>query len=119
MPGRHRETSSGSEMCLYVIAFFIPPLAVAMRSGHGVNGCDVLINICLWILGFFPGIIHAFWLVSKSFRYNPSPRVHVVYHQQPQPIVHHGAPAAYGEQAAYGAPAAHGAPGHGAAPPKY
>ncbi|GAA5836810.1 hypothetical protein JCM9279_007668 [Rhodotorula babjevae] len=104
MPGRNRGTSSNSEMCLYVIAIFIPPLAVAMRMGHGVSGCDVLINVLLWILGtLHPGVIHAFWLISKSFKY--APRTQVVYQQQP--IVHGGAPAGYGTA------------GYGAAPARY
>ncbi|GAA5913670.1 hypothetical protein JCM8208_005897 [Rhodotorula glutinis] len=111
MPGRNRGTSSNSEMCLYVIAIFIPPLAVAMRMGHGVSGCDVVINILLWILGFIPGVIHAFWLVSKSFKY--APRTQVVYQQQQQPIVHHG------HHGGPGAPAGYGTAGYGAAPARY
>lgn len=171
----HKLTRWSCAQCLYVIAMyapsrsslpeidwpsaltaltlprsFVPPLAVAMRMGHGVSGCDVIINILLWILGactsslpssrragadpcrarallagFIPGVraflfalnrwrartdwkkatqvIHAFWLVSKSFKY--APRTQVVYQQQP--IVHGGAPAGYGTA------------GYGAAPARY
>ncbi|PRQ72159.1 Proteolipid membrane potential modulator-domain containing protein [Rhodotorula toruloides] len=59
-----RQVSSTSAMCLYLIGFFIPPLAVAMTAGCGL--ADVLINICLWVLGWIPGVIHAWWLISKS-----------------------------------------------------
>ena len=31
------------------------------------SGCsgDVLINILLWILGWIPGVLHAWWIISK------------------------------------------------------
>ncbi|BGP34857.1 hypothetical protein JCM10296v2_006681 [Rhodotorula toruloides] len=37
-----------------------------MTAGCGL--ADVLINICLWVLGWIPGVIHAWWLISKSER---------------------------------------------------
>ncbi|KAF8229774.1 hypothetical protein L208DRAFT_1401491 [Tricholoma matsutake] len=30
--------------------------------------CDLLINICLTILGYIPGHIHAFWLIYKKMQ---------------------------------------------------
>ncbi|BGP51275.1 hypothetical protein JCM10450v2_007204 [Rhodotorula kratochvilovae] len=71
-------------MCLYFIAIFIPPLALALRLGQGVSACDVLINVLLWILGWIPGVIHAFWLISKSFKYAPRTYVAAAH---PQPVM--------------------------------
>lgn len=37
----------------------VPPVGVFMIAGCGA---DLLINVCLTILGYFPGHIHAFYL---------------------------------------------------------
>ncbi|OBZ77937.1 hypothetical protein A0H81_02314 [Grifola frondosa] len=52
-----------SDVVLYFIAIFIPPLAVFFKRGLKA---DFWINICLWILGWIPGIIHAWWIISRS-----------------------------------------------------
>ncbi|RIA95887.1 hypothetical protein C1645_756260 [Glomus cerebriforme] len=46
-----------------VFAFFLPPLGVFL-----IRGChaDLWINIALTILGYLPGIIHAFYLIYKD-----------------------------------------------------
>jgi uncharacterized membrane protein YqaE (UPF0057 family) len=44
-------------------ALFFPPIAVLMERGCG---CDLLINILLTLLGFIPGMIHAFWIVLQN-----------------------------------------------------
>jgi uncharacterized membrane protein YqaE (UPF0057 family) len=41
-----------SNLCLYFIAIFLPFLPVLLRRGCGA---DLLINICLDILGWIPG----------------------------------------------------------------
>jgi len=38
----------------------VPPVAVAIIAGCGA---DLVINICLTLLGYFPGHIHAFYLI--------------------------------------------------------
>lgn len=43
--------SSTSEMCLYFLAIFLPPIAMCFRLGRGIGACDILINILLCILG--------------------------------------------------------------------
>ncbi|EEA24232.1 hypothetical protein TMatcc_007305 [Talaromyces marneffei ATCC 18224] len=48
-----------SALCIVIITFFIPPLGVFLISGCSA---DLLINILLTILGYFPGHIHAFYL---------------------------------------------------------
>lgn len=43
-----------------VFAFFIPPVGVLLKEGLGAH---FWINIVLTLLGWFPGIIHAFWVI--------------------------------------------------------
>lgn len=47
----------GGDICLYIIAFLLPPVAVVIKRGCGAQ---VLINIVLCFFGYFPSIIHAF-----------------------------------------------------------
>lgn len=51
-----------SDIFKFIAAFFIPPLGVFMEKG-----CDkhLLINILLTLLGYIPGIIHAFYIILK------------------------------------------------------
>ncbi|KAL6889613.1 UPF0057 domain-containing protein [Trichoderma longibrachiatum] len=49
---------------LVILTIIFPPLGVACVAGCGV---DVLINICLTILGYFPGHIHAFYIEYVYF----------------------------------------------------
>ncbi|GAV53098.1 hypothetical protein ZYGR_0AI03800 [Zygosaccharomyces rouxii] len=51
-----------SDVILYIVAFFVPPVAVAFRSGCCSQ--DLLLNILLTILAFIPGMIHAFYYVT-------------------------------------------------------
>ncbi|KAH9032726.1 hypothetical protein EDB84DRAFT_129191 [Lactarius hengduanensis] len=50
---------------LYIIAIFLPPLAVFSYFDYKCRAA-VWINIALWILGWFPGVIHAFYIISKK-----------------------------------------------------
>ncbi|EAU81515.1 hypothetical protein CC1G_10973 [Coprinopsis cinerea okayama7 len=54
--------SSGADVLLYIVAIFLPPFAVFLKTG--CSG-DLLINILLWILGWIPGIIHAWYVIAK------------------------------------------------------
>lgn len=47
---------------LVFIAIFIPPLAVWLKRGFFTK--DLLINFLLFLLGFFPGLIHALYVIS-------------------------------------------------------
>ncbi|KAI0287183.1 hypothetical protein BC826DRAFT_1046071 [Russula brevipes] len=58
-------SSSSEDVFLYFIAIFIPPLAVVAKRGCGAEVC---VNICLWIIGWIPGVIHAWWIISKGPR---------------------------------------------------
>jgi len=48
--------SSTSDICLYVLALFLPPVSVFCKTGCN---SDFLISIGLSILGWIPGVIHA------------------------------------------------------------
>jgi hypothetical protein len=46
----------------WICALFLPPLGVAIAGG---DGKDFGINLILTILGYIPGIIHAFWVCAN------------------------------------------------------
>lgn len=55
---------SGGEVdrvVLYILAVVLPPVAVGIHTNW--QSTPVLINIILWILGFLPGIVHAFYVI--------------------------------------------------------
>ncbi|TRM57502.1 hypothetical protein BD626DRAFT_514952 [Schizophyllum amplum] len=54
-----------SDVLLIIVAILFPPAAAAFITGCS---CDLLINICLTLLGYIPGHIHAFWLIYKKMR---------------------------------------------------
>lgn len=45
-----------------ILAIFLPPVAVALSKGLS---SDFWINVLLTILGYIPGVIHAFWVLTK------------------------------------------------------
>ncbi|WP_284218920.1 YqaE/Pmp3 family membrane protein [Agaribacter marinus] len=51
-----------SKLILIILAIFLPPISVFLKSGVGK---DLLINILLCIFLYVPGIIHAIWVVTK------------------------------------------------------
>lgn len=46
-----------------VITIILPPLGVLL--GKGLGGAFIL-NIILTLLGYIPGLIHAFWVQSRN-----------------------------------------------------
>ncbi len=51
-----------NKVVLIILAVLLPPIAVAIKKGIGK---DLLINIILCLLLFFPGMIHAIWVVTR------------------------------------------------------
>ncbi|KAK0127557.1 hypothetical protein ONS96_007091 [Cadophora gregata f. sp. sojae] len=49
---------------LVIFAIILPPIAVLMLAGCGP---DFLINIILTLLGYFPGHLHAFYLIGVYY----------------------------------------------------
>ena len=45
-----------------ILSIFLPPVAVFLKKGAGK---DLAINIVLCLLMFFPGILHALWIVTR------------------------------------------------------
>jgi len=51
-----------NKIVLIVLSILLPPVAVFLKFGIGK---DLIINIVLCILFFFPGVVHALWLTTK------------------------------------------------------
>ncbi|KAL8641227.1 MAG: hypothetical protein Q9228_001944 [Teloschistes exilis] len=51
-----------TDILLALIAIIFPPLAVWIKSG--ICSADSLINILLSCLGFFPGLLHAWYIIA-------------------------------------------------------
>ncbi len=49
------------KVLLYVLAVFIPPVAVGLHTNW--ESTPVLINIILTLLGWLPGVVHAFYVI--------------------------------------------------------
>ncbi|RIA95886.1 hypothetical protein C1645_756259 [Glomus cerebriforme] len=54
---------SSSDICALILAFLLPPLGVFMK--RGCCHVDFCISILLTILGWLPGVFHAFYVVYK------------------------------------------------------
>ncbi|CAA2143796.1 hypothetical protein ASF34_19775 [Methylobacterium sp. Leaf106] len=52
-----------SSLIRILIAIFLPPIAVLLTVGIGVQ---FFLNILLCILFYLPGSIHALWIVMRS-----------------------------------------------------
>lgn len=52
-----------STLVLVLIAFFLPPLAVFLVAGLTAH---FWINLVLFLLGWFPGVIHAVYVVGTK-----------------------------------------------------
>lgn len=56
--------STVSTLLLVLITILVPPIGVLMVAGCGA---DFLINICLTLLGYIPGHLHAFYIEYVYF----------------------------------------------------
>ncbi|RKO88305.1 hypothetical protein BDK51DRAFT_18756 [Blyttiomyces helicus] len=54
------------EFLQFLFAFVFPPLGVCLNQG--CCSCDLLFNIVLTLLGWIPGVIHAFYVIDRSRR---------------------------------------------------
>lgn len=48
---------------MILLTIFLPPVAVALKEGVGTQ---LLINIILTLIGWLPGVIHAFWVNTRG-----------------------------------------------------
>jgi uncharacterized membrane protein YqaE (UPF0057 family) len=51
-----------NKLVMILLAIFLPPVAVGLKRGLGK---DLLINILLCLLLFFPGMVHALWVIAN------------------------------------------------------
>lgn len=51
-----------SKIVLVILALFLPPLAVYLKTSSGKS---TIINVVLCFLFWIPGVIHALWTVLK------------------------------------------------------
>ncbi|KAI1481615.1 hypothetical protein K445DRAFT_154584 [Daldinia sp. EC12] len=81
-----------ADLFLGLLAILFPPLPVWVKTG--LCSADSIINILLCVLGYLPGLLHAWYIISKypeSFEYEAVPqdseraRVTYVFVQEPQP----------------------------------
>ena len=49
-----------NKLLLIIIAILLPPLAVFLKKGVGV---ELLISLVLTLLGYLPGILYALYLI--------------------------------------------------------
>ncbi|CAB4384320.1 UPF0057-domain-containing protein [Rhizophagus irregularis] len=54
---------TGWEILAIIMAFFCPPLGVFMK--RGCCNLDLCLSILLTILGWLPGVFHAFYIIYK------------------------------------------------------
>ncbi|KAJ6098785.1 hypothetical protein N7467_000320 [Penicillium canescens] len=58
-----------SDFFLAVLAVFFPPIAVWVKAG--ICTADSIINIALCLLGYLPGLIHAWYIIVKYPEQDP------------------------------------------------
>lgn len=66
-----------SDICLIIISVLFPPLPVWIR--RGICSADSLINILLCVLGYFPGLIHSWYIIAKYPPYTVQSHSKVYY----------------------------------------
>lgn len=50
-------------LLMILVTILLPPLAVLLNRGLGLQ---FLLNVLLTLIGWLPGVIHAFWLQTKA-----------------------------------------------------
>ena len=50
-------------LLMILLTIFLPPVAVALKQGIGLQ---FLINLVLTLVGWLPGVIHAFWVNTRG-----------------------------------------------------
>lgn len=50
-------------LVMILLTIFLPPVAVAVKEGIGLQ---LLLNILLTLIGWLPGVVHAFWVNTRG-----------------------------------------------------
>jgi uncharacterized membrane protein YqaE (UPF0057 family) len=48
---------------MILLTILLPPVAVLLKQGLGLH---FVLNILLTLIGWLPGVIHAFWINSRE-----------------------------------------------------
>lgn len=51
-----------NEFVLVFVSVFAPSVAVLLKRGFSK---DLLVNVLLYCIGFFPGLFHALWIIAQ------------------------------------------------------
>lgn len=62
---------SCGDIFLGFVAILFPPIAVWIKSG--LCSADSLINVLLLLLGYLPGLLHAWYIIAKNPEYDYEP----------------------------------------------
>lgn len=58
-----KENETEKDILRIILSVIIPPVGVFLQVGLGLH---FWINIILTLLGYFPGLIHAIWIITKK-----------------------------------------------------
>jgi uncharacterized membrane protein YqaE (UPF0057 family) len=50
-------------LLMILLTIFLPPVAVGLKQGIGLQ---LVLNIVLTLIGWLPGVIHAFWVNTRA-----------------------------------------------------
>ena len=64
------EMGNCATVCNAILAIFLPPLGVGLAVGCT---SELLLNVLLTLLGWIPGVIHAFYIIGKYSPGRPTP----------------------------------------------
>lgn len=72
-----------TDICLLILSVLFPPLPVWIR--RGVCSKDSFINILLFFLGYFPGLIHSWYIIAKypPYTITQESKVYYIYRGNP------------------------------------
>lgn len=59
-------------LLLYLLAVVLPPVAVFLCGG---TPSQLVLNVCLWLFGCIPGVVHAVVVVGKYNARAASPQL--------------------------------------------
>ena len=48
---------------MILLTILLPPLPVAIKEGFGLQ---LLLNVLLTLIGWLPGVVHAFWVQTRG-----------------------------------------------------
>jgi uncharacterized membrane protein YqaE (UPF0057 family) len=48
---------------MILLTIIFPPLPVALKEGIGLQ---LLLNVLLTLIGWLPGVVHAFWVQTRG-----------------------------------------------------